>query len=271
MDNPVYNSISVTSTAATITSLLGIASPFEASPPIDIVLNKASKVFFGEKADTVVMYNPDAVALWLYQKYTALFKEVLINSSLMLPLESVMPSVTPVCFASMYTGAKPEVHGIRKYTKPVLRTDTVFDALIRSGKRPVIVSTSGDSISKIFLERDMDYYIYDTVEECNLKAEELIKSESFDLLVLYNGNFDSVMHKNGPESEKALVALRENAETFGRLASLIREYRKNENCCLFFSPDHGCHEIDGDSGSHGLDMEEDMNILHFYEFFPKVL
>ena len=28
--------------------------------------------------------------------------------------------------------------------------------------------------------------------------------------------------------------------------------------------DHGCHEIDGECGSHGLDMEEDMNVIHFY-------
>ena len=28
--------------------------------------------------------------------------------------------------------------------------------------------------------------------------------------------------------------------------------------------DHGCHEIDGGCGSHGLDMPEDLNIHHFY-------
>ena len=33
-----------------------------------------------------------------------------------------------------------------------------------------------------------------------------------------------------------------------------------------FLPDHGCHEIDGNLRSHGLDMEEDMNIIHFYGF-----
>lgn len=271
MDNQVYNSINITRTAGTITSLLGVDAPSEAASPIEAVLKRAETVFSGERADTVIMYNPDAVALWLYQKYTHLFEKVILDSSMMLPVESVMPSVTPVCFASMYTGVFPEVHGIRKYTKPVLTVDTVFDALIRQGKRPVIVSTSGDSISKIFLEREMDYYIFDTVEECNLKAEELIRNGEFDLLVLYNGNYDSAMHKNGPESEAALSVLKENSETFSRLASLIREYRKNENCCLFYAPDHGCHEIDGDCGSHGLDMTEDMNIVHFYEFFPKML
>ena len=46
--------------------------------------------------------------------------------------ETVMPSVTPVCFGTMYTGAQPEVHGIRRYEKPVIKIDTIFDVLIRN-------------------------------------------------------------------------------------------------------------------------------------------
>lgn len=59
-----------------------------------------------------------------------------------------MPSVTPVCFASMYSGVMPEIHGIMRYEKPVLKIKTVFDALAAAGKRCAIVSTEGDSISK---------------------------------------------------------------------------------------------------------------------------
>jgi hypothetical protein len=33
--------------------------------------------------------------------------------------------------------------------------------------------------------------------------------------------------------------------------------------------DHGCHAIDADAGSHGLDMEEDLNIMHLYKAYPK--
>ena len=29
--------------------------------------------------------------------------------------------------------------------------------------------------------------------------------------------------------------------------------------------DHGCHEIDGNAGAHGLDMVEDVEISHFYK------
>ena len=110
----------------------------------------------------MLMYNPDAVALWIFEKYAPLFTPVMLNTSITLPLQTVMPSVTPVCFGTMYTGAEPEVHGIQSYTIPVIKTDTVFDALIRAGKKPCIVSTGNDSMSRIFLEREMDYFIVET-------------------------------------------------------------------------------------------------------------
>ena len=184
-------------------------------------------------------------------------------------MQSVMPSVTPVCFASMYTGAMPDVHGIQAYVKPVLTTDTLFDAAIRAGLKPAIVSTAGDSISKIFLERPMDYFIYDTVDEVNAKAEALIAEDAYDILVIYDGNYDSTMHRYAPESEEALAALRANAAQFDKFCALTRQHWAAHDTLIAFAPDHGCHPIDGGLGSHGLDMPEDMLITHFYGAQPK--
>ncbi len=39
---------------------------------------------------------------------------------------------------TMYTGAQPAVHGITAYAKPVIKIDTIFDALIRAGKNPLL-------------------------------------------------------------------------------------------------------------------------------------
>ena len=69
-------------------------------------------------------------------------------------------------------------------------------------------------MSKIYLERDMDYYIYDTVEEVNAKAAELIVADKYDFIAVYNGNYDAIMHKYGPESMEAISELRANARTF---------------------------------------------------------
>ena len=49
----------------------------------------------------------------------------------------------------MYTGAQPEVHGIRKYEKPVIRIDTLWDALVRAGKKAAIVADNKCSMGKL--------------------------------------------------------------------------------------------------------------------------
>ena len=146
---------------------------------------------------------------------------------------------------------------------------TIFDHFIRAGKKCAIVSTTGDSISEIFLNREMDYFIYDTVEEINLKALELIEKDRYDLLVVYNANYDGTMHKTGPEAEAAMDALKDNIWTYQRLVQAVEQHGKDHDVLYGFMPDHGCHQIDKGAGSHGLDMEEDMNIIHFYGAKPR--
>ncbi len=260
----IYNSICITSVMSTVCDLSGIKTDTIADKKNPIITALAEKKLGNEKIDRAVLYNPDAVALWLYQKYTGMFTDCAVNSDLAIPLLSVMPSVTPVCFASMYTGVLPEIHGIKKYEKPVLKQKTIFDYFIENGKKCAIVSTSGDSISMIFLDREMDYFIYDTPDEVNRKAHELIDEDNYDLLVIYNGNYDGTMHKYGPESEASMNALKHNIEAYKGFVEAINEKWKHHNVFYGFMPDHGCHEIDGECGSHGLDMDEDMNIIHFY-------
>ncbi len=260
------NTIRITQTAATIAALMGFSMPEEADVPNELVLAAAKKHFGEEKTERVLMYNPDAIAFWLYQKYTELFTPVICNSSMALPVLAVMPSVTPVCFASMYSGLLPEKHGIKSYVKPVLKVPTLFDAAIEAGKKPIIISKKGESIAEIFKERNMDYIFCDTEDECNEKALEIIEKDIYDLIVVYNGNYDSFMHKTGPESEASLDNLKHNARSYEILAEKARSKWNGKNFVTAFLPDHGCHEIDGDCGSHGLDMPEDMDIIHFYSF-----
>lgn len=258
--NELFCPLKLTGIAASLTAALGVDAPQQAEPALEIM----KKFTQGKNIDRVLMYNPDAVGLWLFGKYTDIFQPVMLNTQLTLPLKTVMPSVTPVCFATMYTGTVPDVHGIKAYRKPVVKTDSVFDVLIRAGKKPCIVSTGEDSMSKIFLEREMDYYIVDTPDEANAKAVELIKEDEYDLICVYNGNYDGVMHKVGPEGAEAMAALKHNSAAFEMLANAVKENWKNHTTLIGYAPDHGCHEVDGESGGHGLEMPEDMNIIHFY-------
>lgn len=264
----IFTDICITSVKATVLELFGIKSGKDDAEPDSIVMEAAESL--GKiSVEKAVIYNPDAVATWLYEKYHEKFENAEKISDVAVSLKSVMPSVTPVCFASMYSGVMPEIHGIQKYEKPVLKVETLFDCFIKSGKKAAIVSTAGDSISKIFLEREMDYYIYPTVAQVNRKARQLIKKNCYDLLVIYNGNYDHFMHSNGPESKKALRTLDANLAFYDKIVSEIKKYMSDDNVFFGFCPDHGCHEIDGNRGSHGLDMEEDMNVIHFYGFSKK--
>ena len=258
------NKTSLDSLCAALSYAMGIEPPKEAAPACKELKKLIDNKLEGKKAERVFMYNPDAIAQWIFEKYRTMFNDITKDADIFLPFATVMPSVTPVCFGTMYTGAQPQIHGIQSYVKPVITIDTLFDALIRSGKKPVIVSTAGDSLSKIFLEREMDYFFYDTIDEVNKKAEELILKDEYDFIVVYNGNYDSIMHKFGPESDEALSELQKNVKAYNRFLKLIKENWKNKNTLIGFAMDHGCHEIDGNCGSHGLDMEEDLNIVHMY-------
>ncbi|MBR4728406.1 MAG: alkaline phosphatase family protein [Clostridia bacterium] len=260
----LYAELCLTSVCASVLQAMHLPLPAQIAPPNPLLAALQAKKLGDRPADRVLLYNPDAVALWLYQKYTAAFAPAALCSDLALPLRSVMPTVTPVCFASMYTGVLPEIHGIRKYTKPVLQTKTLFDYLPACGKRCAIVSTEGDSISKIFLEREIDYYIYDSVEAVNEKALALLAADEYDLITIYNGDYDSAMHRHGPEGAESLAALDRNVAFYAQLVSAVLRHWRGHNVLYGFCPDHGCHEIDGGCGSHGLDMTEDMNVIHFY-------
>ena len=252
------------SLCAALAASIGAEKPARSESANGMLLEYVESKTSGAGVDRVFMYNPDAIATWVYEKYADLLLPVTERCELEIPFRTVMPSVTPVCFGTMYTGASPDVHGIKAYVKPVISIDTLFDALIRSGKKPCIVSTAGDSMSQIYLERDMDYYIYPTIAEVNAKAEELIKEDKYDLIAVYNGNYDGFMHRYGPESDEALDQLRHNASAFESFFKLIEENWKDHRTLVGFAMDHGCHEIDGGCGSHGLDMDEDMLITHFY-------
>ena len=254
---------------AALTYAMGTDTPAQAAKACPDLTDYVDKTLGGQKVDRIFMYNPDAIAQWIWEKYPQLLKSATANTACEVFFESVMPSVTPVCFGTMYTGAQPEIHGIQSYVKPVISIDTLFDSLIRAGKKAVIIGDTTCSLGKIFLERQMDYFLYPTVEEINAKAAELILRDNYDFILVYHGNYDSVMHKFGPESAEALGELRANDHAFGTFTSMIQNAWKHHNTLVGFAMDHGCHEIDGGCGSHGLSMDEDLHIKHRYQIYPK--
>lgn len=273
-DSSAFHPADLTAMRPTLETLTGLkttrASGYTVQP-LDRVLATA-KLKFGERAqrvidcDRVFVFNPDAIGEWIVERHPDIFRPLLERAGLSVNLCSMEPPVTPVCFATMYSGLTPSEHGIRKYEKPVLKVNTIFDDLAAAGKKVAIVCTAGDSIAEIFKDRQIDYFIYGDRHLCNLKAMELIEEDQHDMIVLYNGNYDWAMHRFGPESKRSLRELSENVETFCRIHDAIRQQWTEHNTVLAFAPDHGCHRSVLPPGTHGKRIPKDMNIRHFYSF-----
>ena len=122
-----------------------------------------------------------AAHLWCHPQLD--FGKLLNAAPLQLPVRSVIPPKTPVCFASMFTGAQPEVHGIRRYERPVLGCDTLFDALVRGNKRVAIAAVRDSSIDLIFRGRKVDFFSETYDAEVLERTLELVRKNEHDVIV----------------------------------------------------------------------------------------
>lgn len=263
------NRRSLDTSAAAWAEILGIDPPAHAAVANPELVSFAKEAFGGQNADRIVLYNPDAVAQWICEKHPEYVSEVTERTQLALPLQSPMPPVTPVCFGTMYTGAQPEVHGITEYEKKLITIDSLFDALIRAGKKPILMACKGHSIGVIFDGKNMEYYRPKSLPLVNAKALQVLMEDQYDVYIIYNGNYDMKVHKYGPEDPHTLGELRIDAHMFGQIQETIRENWKHHRTLLGFCPDHGCHLggpglEDEEVGGHGLDIPKDRHILHYY-------
>ena len=119
-------------------------------------------------------------------------------------------------------------------------------------------------MSKIFLEKDMDYYVMDCDEAVCEKAVELIKKDTYDFLSVYTQDYDSLMHLTGTESEIALNAMRSQIDIFRKIAEAVDAHYQKRNTLLGFCTDHGVHNNENGLGKHGEDIPEDRSITHFF-------
>ena len=132
---------------------MGIEPPATATAePVKEVLDIAKNLGLDE-IERALVYAPDALGEWIYRENTALYSKVKMTAPIEVEVSSINPTWTPVCYASVFTGAKPETHGIMKYEKPALTCDTLFDAFIRAGKRVALVAVKNSSIDLIFRGR----------------------------------------------------------------------------------------------------------------------
>ena len=252
--------------APTICALCGLPAPDRSGGiPIAEAVDHAGKLMDGDGlTEKVLLFCADALGESQRQHYASDFEKIQRTAGIRILSSGVMPSVTPVCYGTIFTGAAPSVHGIRQYEKPVIKIETLFDVFAKHGKNVAIASVNGCSIDKIFRERAIDYYSFRTDEQSFRCTRELLAHSDYDLIVCYMTGYDAVMHKTGPFSAEAAEQAHLAAERFGILAADMDVHWKKFNRILAFVPDHGGHAVDETHGAHGSNTPEDMLVNHYY-------
>ena len=265
-----FHKISITKITKSLCNAMNIEAPKHAEKSITKLDEYVSYKTNKKGVDKIVIYNPDAIASFLVDKYPHLFTNFSENSEMVLPMLSVVPPKTPVCFATIYSGATPEVHGIQKYVKVKLTIDTYFDALVRAGKTCAIVTVKNQSMDILFRGRDIDYFALANDKEVVDKSIELINSDKYDVIVIYNQEYDDKMHRSFTTCKWALNALKHYNESYGRIINAVSSAYKNYDTLVGAITDHGVHTSKFILGTHGKNIEKDMNILHFYKVINKI-
>lgn len=254
----------------TICELFGVPEPAVCGAvAVAPIVDQASRTIGEGKMDKVVLFCCDAMGEHQREHFPEVFERIEKVAPFRIPSVAVMPSVTPVCYGTIFSGAAPCVHGIQKYEKPVLEVETLFDVLAAAGKNVAIVSENYCSIDTIFRRRNIDYYSFRTDQQSFDCTLELMQKNEYDLIVCYMTEYDSLQHKTGcfsPEcTEQAYLA----ADRFEILADKMDEYYAKQNRLLVFVPDHGGHLVGERTGTHGFDIPEDMLVSHYYRLEGK--
>lgn len=258
----------IASVASTVARLFGAPLPTEeCESPLASVLDARRQTIGTVSLERCLIYCPDALGVHIWNARPDLASAVSNHAALRVPVSSVLPPVTPVCFASMFTGVPPELHGIRKYERPVLKRETLFDALLRAGKKIAIVAVRNSSIDLIFRERKLDYFSEDYDNEVLGRAVDLVNQNHHDLIVAYHQEYDDLLHKTEPFSEECLQAAAHHVASFRTLVETVCSAWRSLPHAILFAPDHGAH-VDPATGhgDHGENIPEDMHLYHWYGF-----
>jgi len=261
----------ITSITPTLSALLRIELPsLSLQQFLPEVIAAANAQIPGRPVQRCLLFCPDAIGAWLVEKYPTRFVDVMTHAPTRVSLRSVVPPKTPVCWASVFTGALPEIHGIQPVEpRPVFHGDTLFNALIRARKRTAIVAVTDSSMDRVFRGRDLDYFAERYDPEVTDRVLSLLEDGTHDIIVAYQQEYDDVMHKTTPESPDALRALDNHLEAFGALASAFSTHWRYHDRAITWITDHGTH-VDATTGrgTHGEDIPADMLVEHFFGFHP---
>ncbi len=264
----------LTNFAPTVSMAMGIEKGEHMSAPVtelaDALIQNA-----GGTIEKALFLHADAVPAYVVKKNPEIFVSVRNVTQFEVPFHAVMPSITPVCFAAMFSGAYPANNGVPEYCPPVITDElvqpsiscgTLIDILVQAGKKVAVITCADGCIAAMLHSRGADIYTfsgnYDKMVYEN--ACSVLQENRYDVIFIYQLAFDHIMHAFGPESQQALDALNVITNRFETLAEMAQEVWKGHRIMTVFNSDHGSHLQPDGTGNHGKDIPEDMDITWFF-------
>ncbi len=252
MMQPEYSMIDV---APTVSAILGLPAPAQArgAPIGEIVAGLAG-------SRRVAILAPDALGLFAWQRWQAEMPYLAsLHARQSVTLRSVLPSITPVNFATMVTGTDQAGHGVRTYDDD-FACETLFAVVRRAGGQSAGVGLAGYTGTRL-LGRFADLCGnagQGTDDDIADQVVALAGREGPLFLIAQLGRVDDTFHRYGLSSPEVVPMLR---ATDARLERLVARL-----CPLGYGviilADHGQHDLatptpQGLRGSHGSDSPED--------------
>lgn len=250
------DSYDVRAVAPTVCKILGVRPPKMAN--VEPLLEVFETMGVQDRL-AVVVVDAFGASTWTQVRMETPTFNAFANRHL-LHLKAVMPTVTPVNFATMLTGAPPNVHLIRSRDDE-LTLETIFDVLRSRGKTSATaaraLSTLGILLSPFadhpgIAESNGD-------DEVSTLAVEAMKGHP-DLLWVQLLDVDDAGHKHGPMSSQGVAAAK-------RADIHLREMAVEafwQGYSLMVLADHGQHTVNGFDGSvtgtHGTVVDEDVYV-----------
>ncbi|MBN1583025.1 MAG: alkaline phosphatase family protein [Anaerolineae bacterium] len=275
----MLNIYSMTCVAPTVSTLLDLPVPAQATGTAI-----AEMVAGVRDVDRVAILATDAFgeyAWGLWQGEMPYLRSLHAQHSLI--LRSVLPSITPVNFATMVAGNDLTGHGVRTYDDD-FTCQTLFDVVRAAGGQSAGIGIAGYTGERL-LARFADLAGVAQVRSDDAVADtviEIVEGHRPVFLIAQLGVVDDVFHRYGPSSPEVVPMLRDTdarlklevivplitnftvpmlRDTDARLKRLV-ETLKPAGYMVIILSDHGQHDIPdpqpgGLRGGHGSDSDQD--------------
>jgi len=245
---------SIKSVAPTSAYILGIRTPrgCKSQPIMDII--EDLKVT-GSLAIIVL----DALGLypWYFHRKIMPFLTSIINRRLAI-VKSIVPSKTPINFATIVSGVGLEIHGIYTFNDN-FRCETLFDVIRENGLKSMGCGRPNTTGANL-LARYADIKCISPED-----SDDSLMLSLINYVLKYRPNYiiaqfidpDNYFHRYGPYSDKVSKVLNKVDMRLKNIVKVLNKYYS-----ILILADHGQHAIidkNGEvKGGHGESIEEDV-------------